>query len=237
MHQLAARIRTHLTGKLLPGVLCALVLGCGSSLNKKGYDSLELGDYRMAQQFFQQQLDKNPRDHLARVGIAKSFIQQSGEHPHDSTLWQQALTHLEAARTINPSVRMDSLLAEAWIIYGLGLYSIKDTLSGLEAIARALQYSPASPQALNSAAIAYHHYGDIAKATTLLEKAVESDPQSPVWKYNLAMVYFSQGSYEQAHHYWVGAAKQAPEDEDILYWLARIQQLRATAADSRGATE
>jgi len=211
-------------------LLCLLVIvalvtgGCGRSDIRKGKASLELGDYAMAQQFFSAALKKNPENFNARIGMGKAYIQQAAERDDDTLLWRKALTHLEAARTINPDQNILPLLCEAWFVHSKNLLNRGDTLGALNSLSRAIEYQPEYAEPLSLAGIVYFNLGDPDKAELLFQQACTVDTANSSAPFNLGMLYWQQGNIAEAHRLWKSALTKAPDDDDILYWFARAEK-------------
>jgi Flp pilus assembly protein TadD len=191
----------------------------------KGFVSLQLGDYTMAQTFFSAVLSHKPNHYEARLGMGKALLQQAATQHEDTLLWRQALIHLEAARTLRPQQEhIDGLLSEVWALHGRHLLDGGDTLASLSALSRAIELQPRSVEPLNLVGIIYFRMGDEAKAEVLFNKAATLDTLHPSAPFNLGMMRWSQGDVLGAREQWLRALKCAPRDEDILYWFALAQK-------------
>ena len=206
------------------GIAGLFLLTCGTHTIEKGFDSLELGDYRMAQDFFHQVLREHPRDFRARVGMGKALLQEAYASKGDTVLWRRALTHFEAARSIQPRDELVALLSECRLTFGRGLLHRGDTLRGLESISRALAYNPHCTECLNLAGIVYFHLGHGDKAQQLFEKAVRIDTSDAMSFFNLGMMYWNSNRILEAHSTWLRGLRHAPDDEELIYWFAQAEK-------------
>jgi tetratricopeptide (TPR) repeat protein len=206
-------------------VVCALAVGCSRDAIDKGYACLQLGDYAMAIEFFDRELHKNPRDFDARLGMGKALLQKAASEPADTGAWGRALTHLEAARTLDPHQRLTPLLSEAWLYRARSLFQGHDTLEGLSALSRAIEYDPKRLEAINLAGIIYSRIGAIKKSQALFSRAVAIDSSHPTSHFNLGMAYWQRQRYDSAHVHWMAALRLDPDDEDALYWFAVSEQV------------
>jgi len=204
--------------------LLFLLLSCTGKRIEKGDVSLSLGDYAMAMSFYGEVLQKDPTNVAARVGMGKAWLQKAIDNDNDTTSWNTALTHLEAARTLEPGEPLDSLLAEVWSVHARNLLFLKDTLEALSALSRAIEYRPRSAEPLSLAGIVYFRLGDPGKAERLFRQALALDTLHASTYFNLGMVHWSNGDAKEAYALWLKALKRAPEDNDILYWFARARK-------------
>ena len=203
--------------------MCLLFASCTSDTRniEKGEASLRLGDYGMAIRFFEEVLHRNPENFNARLGMGKAFLQQASQQPDDSALWANALTHLEAARTLHPeSAIVDQLLSEAWIVNARRLLDAKDTVSALGALSRAIDLHPKSNEALNLAGIIYFRMGDVNKARLLFDRALSADTTRSFTWFNIGMLCWAVKDVHCARNAWFKALELAPEDKDIVYWFS-----------------
>jgi tetratricopeptide (TPR) repeat protein len=197
--------------------------GCDHHLDK-GNTCLRLGDYRMAVAFFERELQARPGSYEGRLGLGKAYLQKAIDQPGDHQAWRRALTNLEAARTISPRGRIDELLSQAWSARARSLLAEADTLRALEALSRAIEYTPDSIEPINLAGIVYFRIGDRAKAEMLFERAAALDSSHATAEFNLGMVQWQRGEIAAAREHWLRALKRSPDDEDILYWFARAEK-------------
>jgi len=214
---------------LLPFLCLLSVLGqgCRQSSTERGMLCIQLGDYVLAQHFFSQVLENYPGDFRARLGLGKALLQQAIVNTNDTQAWKEALTNLEAARTIDPSAHIADLLGSAWCERGRALLSFRDTVGALTALQRSLEYDAKNIVPLNLAGTIYFHLGEADKSEALFKKAIEIDSASAPAFFNLGMVAYSEGRLTFAHDAWARALTRAPKDEDILYWFSLSEkQLR-----------
>lgn len=206
-------------------IICLLyLLGCSDNNIDKGNASLKLGDYTMAIEFYEAELKKDPQNYEARLGIGKAHIQKAVDMKNDTASWKRALTHLEAARTLQPDKDISPFLCEAWSVLGRIMLNLGDTVEALSSLARAIEYSPKNVEPLNLAGIIYFRLGEDEKAEVLFKKAIDINKNHASAYFNLGMIFWVRDQTEGAHKYWLEALKLAPEDDDILYWFAMAEK-------------
>jgi tetratricopeptide (TPR) repeat protein len=206
-------------------LLCS---GCGKGPVEKGQLCVALGDYGMAIHFFEKAVHTHPGSYRARYGLGKALLQKAAYNNNDTLTWRKALIQLEAARNCSPTREVNEVLSAAWTHYGRwrmnDAHDYRDSIAALRHISRAIDYHSGNAEAVNLAGIVYYNLGEIDKAVALFEKAMRIDSSAPEGFFNAGMVAWQQGSVAQAHTYWLQALKQAPEDQDILYWFARAEK-------------
>lgn len=218
----------------LPFVLVFTLL-CDSPDDRKGAISLELGDYAMAETFYNRILEKNPADFNARLGMGKALLQRASANCDDTVSWRRAVMHLEAARTLIPSPEIRLLLCQVWSQRASDLLGRSDTLSSLEALTRAITADPSCSEPLNLAGIIYYRMGRVEKARQIFMQAVAADSMNTASLFNLGMLHWEEGRTKEAHSLWRRALTIAPRDEEFLYWFAAAEKnLRAAASDTTG---
>ncbi|MBN1601323.1 MAG: tetratricopeptide repeat protein [Chitinispirillaceae bacterium] len=191
---------------------------------EKGESSLRLGDYSMAITFFREVLIADPENYRARLGMGKALIQMSSAHHSDTLLWYDAITHLEAARTIHPESEIEPLLSDAWTVQARIKLGKNDTIGALSALSRAIDYNPRSLESLNLAGIIYYRIGEPSKSRVLFERALMVDTLKAFTHFNMGMLYWAQNDIEGAHRSWLKAITLAPDDKDIVYWYSVAEQ-------------
>ncbi len=187
---------------------------------EKGESSLRLGDYSMAITFFREVLNGDPENFRARLGMGKALIQMAAAQNAESSVWQDAITHLEAARTLNPSYDIETLLSEAWVVQARKKLEKIDTIGALNALSRSIDYNSGSIDALNLAGIIYFRLGEPVKSRVLFDRALSVDTLKAFTHFNIGMLCWSQGDVSGAHNAWFKALTLAPEDKDIVYWYS-----------------
>lgn len=212
-------------------------LACTSSDIRKGTVALELGDYRMAIEFFSRVLSRQPDHFEARFGMGKALLQQAVDNRNDSTSWRRAIMQFEAARTVNSRADVHRLISQVWSERAYGLLHAGDTLQALEALTEAIAADPRSPEPLNLAGIIYFRTGNTRKAKLLFERVLTIDTSNASSLFNLGMVYWKQQQTGEAHDFWLKALKHAPDDEDFLYWFALAEKSLRKSTPSSVARE
>jgi tetratricopeptide (TPR) repeat protein len=196
-----------------------LLISCGENSVKRGYQSLQLGDYDMAIGFFNEQLHRNPRDFQARVGMGKALLQKSYANGQDTVLWRQALVQLQAARSIGNHDFLNFLLKDAWITYGRKKLSAADTLSALIALTFALDYDPSNSEALNLSAVLFSSFGLTQKAESLLTVASYYHKTDKDILFNLGILSFHRKEYSEALRIWKSEALFDSSDAELRQWI------------------
>jgi tetratricopeptide (TPR) repeat protein len=204
-------------------LLAAVLAGCADRAVDKGYACLRLGDYRMAATFFSSELSRHPASFEARLGLGKALLQQSAALG-DTSAWVQALTHLEAARTLDPRRMSAGLLSEAWTQRSRVLLARADTMAALEALSRALDLQPRNTEAINLSGSVYFQQGLGDQAEALFRRAVEADTAAAAGYFNLGAVLWARQDWAGARAQWFEAVRRAPEDKDIIYWFALAEK-------------
>ena len=204
-------------------IVIITIISCSSDSSRsieKGESSLRLGDYLMAIKFFDRVLNDNPENFHARLGMGKALIQMASAQNGDSLIWSNAITHIEAARTLNPQSDIEPLLSDAWMIHARKKLEARDTIGALNSLSRSIDYNPKSIEALNLAGIIYYRIGDLNKSGILFERALSIDTLKPFTHFNIGMLCWSQNDFVCAHSAWFKALSLAPEDKDIVYWYS-----------------
>ncbi|NLD94783.1 MAG: tetratricopeptide repeat protein [Fibrobacter sp.] len=207
-------------------MLCILTqFSCKDSLVERGNACLNLGDYQMAEMFFEKALIDNPLNFDARLGYAKALLQHIVDIPSDSSLWRKSLINFEAALDIKPSSDLNSLISDVWYERAMMLLTHRDTLGAISALSRSIEINAKNCISLNTIGILYFKQGDTNKAEALFRSAVAIDSTHAQAFFNLGMVYWSKNNYEDAKKFWLTASKLSPDDNDMVYWLAKAEKL------------
>ncbi len=202
-------------------VLSTLMLtACQPDDVEKGNISLSLGDYPRAMAFFEAALQERPDHAEARLGMGKALLQKAMDGNDDPRIWDQAMLHLEAFRTLAPDHGAQSLLSQAYTEKARFLLDRSDTLSALKSLARSRDIDPEDVAAINLAGILYCRLGQPDKGETLFFSALALDTANASANFNLGMLSWQRQDYEGARDFWSKALKNAPQDEDILFWFA-----------------
>ncbi|MBD3314275.1 MAG: tetratricopeptide repeat protein [Chitinivibrionales bacterium] len=199
-------------------------VGCTRDSVQRGMDCIELGDYEMARQFFEEELRENPRNFEARVGMGKSFLQEAWAESPDSTALRKALVHLEAARSIESRPFLKQLLAEVWSLYGSMKATQGDTLGALTALSFSLDHAPDGTDALNLAGALYASFGHAARAESLFTRAARGDSLNTKSLFNLGMLQWHRKHYAEAAKYWRRITNLDSTDVQATLWLQRAQE-------------
>lgn len=206
-------------------LLCLLsMFSCKDSRVERGKACLNLGDYHMAEMFFEKALIDNPLNFDARLGYGKALLQHVIDIPADSSLWRKSLMNLEAALDIKPSTDLGSLISDAWYERALMLLAHQDTLGAFSALSKSIEVNAKNSISLNTIGILYFKQGDTDKAEILFKRAVSIDSTHSQAFFNLGMVAWSKNDYSQAKNYWLSASKLSPDDNDMVYWLAMVEK-------------
>ncbi len=209
---------------IIAALSAVILFSCSDNQVKRGYQSLALGDYDMAIGFFTEELHRNPRDFQARVGMGKALLQKSYAHNQDTTLWRQALVQLQAARSIENRDYLNSLLKDAWIIYGRKKLASTDTMSALIALTFALDYDPSSSEALNLSGIIFSTFGFAQKAESLFTLAGSIHKTDRDILFNLGILYYYRKQYIEALQIWRSEVLCDSLDNELQQWIALAEE-------------
>jgi len=173
--------------------------------NLQAYDAYLLGKHHIARrtsvalnqavEYFKKAIALDPNFALAHVGLADSYFLLTGYGNLSTT---EALPLMEPA--LEKALKLDDRLGEAYASLGQ-LRLMQDRFAESEtAFQKAIELSP-------SYAIAYHWFGrfvlsisgDYERGMTLIRKAVELDPLSPIINYSLAVALAETGKFDEAH--------------------------------------
>ncbi len=197
-----------------------MLAGCGRTELEKGNICLTLGDYPRAITFFESALQKHPDNPGARVGLGKALLQKAVAGKGESAIWDEALLHLEAYRTLAPDKGAQSLLSQAYTEQARYLLNRSDTLEALKSLARSREIDSEDLAAINLAGIVYCRLGQPDKGEVLFHSALALDSANASANFNLGMLSWQREDYEGARDFWLKALENAPQDEDVLYWFA-----------------
>jgi tetratricopeptide (TPR) repeat protein len=205
-------------------VIMLIISGCGNTAIEKGEICLRLGDYPMAAVFFSEEVKRHPESFDARLGLGKALLQQACADASDTGAWIGAIIQLEAAATLSPGDYIGTLLSEAYLQRAHMLLSEKDSIAALDALSRAIERNNRAVESINLAGIIYFRMGETDKAEALFAKATGIDSTNPAGRFNLGMVYWQAGRYEDARTQWYAALAASPRDKDIVYWYALAEK-------------
>lgn len=217
---------------LLFFLLCAglLLSGCKSRDIEKGEVCLKLGDYPLAIAFFSDVVRRHPDSYEARLGLGKALLQQGCANASDTGAWKSAIIQLEAAATLSPQDNVRPLLSEAYLKRAHILLAGNDSIAALDALSRAIESDTRAIEPINLAGIIYFRMGETDKAEALFVKAIGLDSANAAVRFNLGMVYWHAGRYDDAHGQWYAALAASPKDKDILYWCALAEKKKRETA-------
>lgn len=109
--------------------------------------------------------------------------------------------------------------------------------SHVEAVAsleQVLLISPGNARAHNDLGVLYQRCGDLARAQAHHEAAVELDPSSPLFRKNLAELYYAQlGMTDKAIAIFARLLKDFPDDAEVLGALAMISRANDRPEEAR----
>jgi tetratricopeptide (TPR) repeat protein len=207
-------------------LICAALLafGCRNRTIEKGEICLRLGDYPMAIAFFTDEVKRNPASFEARLGLGKALLQKGCADTQDTGAWKNAIIQLDAAATLSPGDNVAALLSEAYLERAHMLLSAKDSIAALDALSRAIERNNRAIEPINLAGIIYFRMGEAEKAGALFAKAIALDSANAAARFNLGMVYWQAGRYDDARIQWYAALAASPKDRDILYWFALAEK-------------
>jgi len=192
---------------------------------KKGTTNLDLGDFNRARTHFEAVLEQEPSNFYARLGLAKSILQQYSMYQTDTLLIFDCITQLEAARTLRPEKEVEKLLSIVWFRRANILLSNKDTITAMAALTRSTGFDPSATGPVNLAGILYFNRGDHEKALNLFRKVITTDTVSAQGYFNAGMVLWADSNYRAAYECWYKAALRSPDDKEILTWAALAKNM------------
>jgi Flp pilus assembly protein TadD len=212
---------------LWAGVCAILLCGCRNELDK-GEICLRQGDWVRAVAFYEQAVDHDPADGEARSGLARALLQKAQSLALDQRdsahHWDAAAKEMEIAIQEVP----DSLLSQA--LYETRLQAARkwanagDTTVALHRLAELREAYPRRTEARNAEAILSVQRGDWAKATDLFLENVAIDSNNVTAQFNLGLLLWKQGRTPQAASFFLHAARIAPRDPEIQYWLEKVTE-------------
>ncbi|MBN1578122.1 MAG: tetratricopeptide repeat protein [Chitinispirillaceae bacterium] len=203
-----------------------LLISCNKtdSLIEKGNANLVLGDYKRARHCFAEAVDHDPNASHARLGLGKALFQEYCTTPEDGSLLMESLVQLEAARSLMSEGRVEKLLSRVWLKRTHFLLMNADTTEALKALSRSTSLDPRSGNAVNLAGVLCFYQGENEKALTLFKRVITIDSSIVSGYFNAGMVCWADSNYADAYQYWFAAARHAPEDVEILSWVARAKR-------------
>jgi tetratricopeptide (TPR) repeat protein len=205
-------------------VAALFLFGCKSRDIEKGEVCLKLGDYPLASRFFSGEVLRHPDSYEARLGLGKALLQQGCANASDTGAWKNAIIQLEAAATLSPQDNIKPLLSEVYLKRAHSLLSGNDSIAALDALSHAIEYDNRAIEPINLAGIIYFRMGESDKAESLFAKAIGIDSANAAVRFNLGMVLWQAGRYDEAHAQWFAALAASPRDKDILYWYALAEK-------------
>jgi arylsulfatase A-like enzyme/Tfp pilus assembly protein PilF len=152
-------------------------LGLGRACFLTGQDQLAATALELA-------LRLNPRNFLARLGLAKVYWREN--------LLEKARPELEEVVKARPD------LAEAHADYGIILAELRDYRQALAEIRRGLELGYSDPVSYNYLGVSYAESGNAAEAIEAYQKAVELNPKYAAAYLNLALQYLKRGDLAKA---------------------------------------
>ncbi|QQS05502.1 MAG: tetratricopeptide repeat protein [Fibrobacterota bacterium] len=203
--------------------IAVLMVSCGDPAVKRANAALAMGDGTRAARDFTTALDQDPTDTALRRGLGEALILVAREKANDGddlpVDWSRAARELERS---GQDSTVETLIAEASLAWARSVLRRGDTdlaVTGLEA---RMDSATETRRERNLLAILLDHRGERDRAADLfLENAQEDSTDADAW-FNLAMVEWARKRRIQAAEHLILAAKHAPEDPEILYWLGKL---------------
>ena len=208
---------------LLVAALAALLAACVDSAERRANEALALGDGERAARDFAKALDTDPTDTALRRGLGEALVLVARQKAVDGddlpADWSKAARELERS---GKDSSVTPLVAEASLAWARSVLRRGDTdlaVAGLEA---RLDTAWGSRRERNLLAILLDHRGQRDKAAELfLGNAKEDSTDADAW-FNLAMVEWASKRRILATEHLLLAAKHAPDDPEILFWLGKV---------------
>jgi tetratricopeptide (TPR) repeat protein len=138
----------------------------------------------------------------------------------------------QAAVSLKKAVSIDSSDHFAWFELGSSLERLKRIDEAADAFRKVLALNPRDAHASNYLGYMWAENGIMLdSAKTLIEDALEKDPQNGAFLDSYAWVFYQLGDYQKAHHYMKEALKHIDNDPvpyahmgDILFKLKEYKQ-------------
>lgn len=204
--------------------LLALLGGCDSSL-RKGTICLEQGDWERAVRFFAEAVDRDPADLEARRGLGKALLQKSQALEADrldrAQDWDAAVRELSIAMAGQDDSVLGSALYQARLQAARAMARAGDTATALVRLEGLSKAWPERTPARNLEAVLRFRRGEFEKALGLFQENVRLDSTDVSASFNLGLLCLHTGRSAQATEHLLKAARLAPKDPEILYWLGK----------------
>lgn len=159
---------------------------------------------------FNEVLEKNPNQPIYLNNRASVYYAKGKK--------KEALADIEKAIALDPNYR------DAWFNLGVVSKDLKDAKRTREAFERAMAIQVDGAAAVELAQI-YMGEKEIAKAFSVLEKAVQADPNSAAAVNFLGVLYAQSQNYGQAEATWRKGLARHPEDPNLRANLERLGQM------------
>ncbi|MEN9355071.1 MAG: hypothetical protein RL318_2396 [Fibrobacterota bacterium] len=207
-------------------LLLAFVLAGCDDLKERGRINLELGDWNRAERCFAQAVDEDPDDLEARLGLGKALLQKAqglaADHRDKAADWDLAVRELSVATASKSDSEVSEALYQARVRAARSWAREGDTSVALGRLEGLRLASPEQTGARNIEAILRFRRGEYEKATALFEENHSIDSSDVSACYNLGLLYWHQGKLDRSALYLLKAARLAPQDAEIIYWLGKV---------------
>lgn len=166
-------------------ILILLIFAISASCRKyeEGESLLKKGDYQAAVEYFQKQLDKNPKDPLLHneLGYALSHIGR----------YEDAIKHYQEAIRLKPDY------PEAHYNMGYIFYQKYTYFKAIEEFSEAIKLDPNYAKAYNNRGLAYIMLRKFKEAKADFEKAIQLEPNNKLFKDNLEYCKKEEENYKK----------------------------------------
>ncbi|MGE3723932.1 MAG: tetratricopeptide repeat protein [Candidatus Sericytochromatia bacterium] len=179
-----------------------------TALCQAAHSAYLLGNWREAQEKYQQALSQDPHHSLARLGLAEIalHLQASGDIP---TLIAPLLKQLP--KQPQELSRLGDLL-----------FALKDYRAAHLIYSFSLKSQPDQPEVLNQVGLLLIHSGELEEAHTFFHHALNCDPEYSEARHNLGLLETELGRFELARQHFEAVLKSHPHHSNAWNSLANL---------------
>lgn len=169
-------------------------------------------------------------ERVRRPDEARAFFKQAlAVRPGDPAI-REALARLDGPVSAVEYRNQDSPAMEAPVFAA----PPEEYAGEVAALRQVLLQNPFDAVANNNLAVIRSRQGNHAEAATLYERAVNADPVNPVYRKNLADVYYTAlGKVDEAVEIYTSLLKQYPKDIELLFAAAIISKANNLGEQAR----
>ena len=169
-------------------------------------------------------------ERVRRPDEARAFFKQAlAVRPGDPAI-REALARLDGPVSAVEYRNQDSAAMEA-PVYAAPTEEYAEEVAALRQV---LLRNPFDAVANNNLAVIRSRQGNHAEAANLYERAVNADPGNPMYRKNLADVYYTAlGKADEAVEIYTSLLKQYPKDTELLFAAATISKANNLGEQAR----